>query len=400
MRRIGSGMSKCTSAISATVRSASSCIQSRKASLPCDPARGSASRWATAPSTSAPGQDPVGGRRPSRRRAAAAPPSPTRRSRRGRPRRRGSSGRRARRARGPRRPAPAARRSSSLEEAAERRDGGAGRRRAARGSSGAGHRPRAARPGRGRSRRRRPSCPVQRRTCSATSAYCRAAETLPWRGLVRERGAVAARARPVRRPAGRRRGPASSPSVGIRSKTLAQLVQRAGRCTDICDAVDAGVVSSTSSPSALEERVLAPPPRARRPASPPRRPPAPRGRGPRARVEAVGGVVGQLVLVAGDPDVGRGQRVEGGRSPRRTASAMASIGAVRCHARDPSVPRAIVGAAAACADRGPPLAARRRCGEHVVHGASALAATALQVVPTAPRSGRSAEFCRNSWAGA
>ena len=53
--RIGSGMSKCTSAISATVRSASSCIQSRKRSRPSMERAGSPSRAATASSTVLPG---------------------------------------------------------------------------------------------------------------------------------------------------------------------------------------------------------------------------------------------------------------------------------------------------------------------------------------------------------
>ena len=54
IRRTGSGMSKWVSAMSARVRSARSCIQSRKLSAPSIRRAGSLSMWATASAIVAP----------------------------------------------------------------------------------------------------------------------------------------------------------------------------------------------------------------------------------------------------------------------------------------------------------------------------------------------------------
>ena len=180
------------------------------------------------------GAGPGSGRRPraSRPRAGPAPRSPRRTSRRGRPWRRGSTARpaayRSRPAACFSRPsgASSSRRNRPNSAVAARGRGGAarpGRRRARR-------RPRrAARPARGRSCRR-PGRSRRRTAWRPRAIWCRALTPARRAAASQQRLLVLLRAPRERGRAGPRCSrAASSPSVGIRSKTAAQLVQRRWR---------------------------------------------------------------------------------------------------------------------------------------------------------------------------
>ena len=112
----------------------------------------------------------------------------------------------------------------------------------------------AGRRGRGRSRRASPVCPVQRRTCSATSAYCRAATTLPLRA---SSDSVTRRPSRAAGTPDRRDAMAATASVALGRHQVedpADLVQRAPQHRH-ARAVDARFLQLDLQPGPLEERV-------------------------------------------------------------------------------------------------------------------------------------------------